>query len=106
MKKYLIISLIVFAAIACKNQKSEPIVPEGQMDSNLVMLKYKVIGLNDSLIADSVLKMQFKLQAIEKIYFNKKDSIIIVHVNKSQIEPSEICAEIKNRGLQIVEKMN
>jgi hypothetical protein len=76
------------------------------MDSNLVMLKYKVIGLDNQVIADSLLKIQFKLQAIENIYFNKDDSTLIVRLDKSQVEPSVVCAEIQNRGIQIVEKLN
>lgn len=104
MKKIIaaFVCLAIFAA--CKNQ-SEKIDSSIDTLNQFAVYKYKVSGLNDSIISDSVWKMIFKVEGIEEMLINKDDSSVVVKVLAEKVGPDLISAEINKRGALVLREI-
>jgi hypothetical protein len=103
MKKSIV--FILFLVIACSgnktNKKAVSLDMNGQ-NANLVTYKYKVDGLQDTLISDSIWKMIFKLPGIDNLVISKADSSVIFKIEPNLISAEAIKAEIIKRGGKII----
>lgn len=97
MRKLFIGAVFVMLFLACKPKKNEALPV-----NDLFVSSFKVIGLNDSLIADSVWRIAFK-PGIESVYLSVSDSTVSIKADKEITSPSEIKKEIMRRGVEIIE---
>ena len=100
MKKYLLLLSLTLAIYACNTntnaEKSEEDI------KRFTEFSFKVLGLNDSIIADSIWKMIFTLEGIDQLNINKQDSIIMFKVDKNLVESEILAKEITDRGGVII----
>lgn len=104
MKKAAII--LMFFLFACGGNKTEsaktrkPIVV--QKDGKETFL-FKVDGLQDSLIADSIWKMIFTFQQdIDKLIISKPDSSVVITIDPKNMNADILAAEITKRGGKVL----
>jgi len=99
MKKLgiLFLALALVLASSCKKRTSqtETVVSEKE---GLVTYRYKVVGLEDSVISDSIWRMIFQLEGIEKMILSQDDSTAVFTVEPELINNELLMAEIENRG--------
>lgn len=104
MKKNLLlfsITLILFA-ISCK-----PAVKESTTEENSIPLSeyyFKVLRLNDSIVADSIWKMIFSVEGIEQMSILLNDSIVYIKADTTIVKVEMLEREIVNRGGIILTK--
>jgi hypothetical protein len=103
MKKTFII--LLFFVIACSGNKSDKGTSKVTMDlqkTNLVNYRFKIDGLQDSIISDSIWKMIFKVQGIDKLVISKSDSTVTFTIDPKLVSNEAIKAEITKRGGKII----
>jgi len=103
MKKYFIVFLIAASAIACtvnkKDKTSGDVVKE---DNGMVSYRFVVDGLNDSVTADSIWKIIFQVEGVDKLIISKDDSTTIITVDPALVSNELLRREIEKRGGQIL----
>jgi ethanolamine transporter EutH len=104
MKKYLVFLIFIIIQVGCKKSSSN------MKDANttiekFTVYKYKVVGLNDSIISDSIWKMIFKIEGIDELVIDKVDSLVTVKINKTNVDEKRISDEIQLRGGKIIEQI-
>ncbi len=104
MKKLGIFLLAIALVLvsSCKNRKSqgEIIIQEKE---GLVTYRYKVIGLEDSTISDSIWRMIFHVDGIEKMILSQDDSTAVFTVEAELVNNEFLMEEIKKRGGKLVQ---
>jgi len=99
MKKIVVILMFVLAA--CGGNKTETVAPRKpvavQADGMETYL-FKVNGLQDSVISDSIWKMIFQLEGVEKMVLSKSDSSAVFTVNPKNLNGEMLASEIIKRG--------
>jgi hypothetical protein len=104
MKKILFITFAIMPLLfSCKGKTSEDTSNAG-LTGNFEEFKFKVIGLNDSIIADSVWKIIFKVDGIDGLVINKDDSTVIVKIEAGKISREQISSEIEGRGAIVIQE--
>jgi hypothetical protein len=99
------IFFLLFLIIACSGNKTNKKSVNLQMDmqnANLVTYKFKVDGLQDTLISDSIWKMIFKFPGIDNLVISKTDSSVIFKIEPKLISAEALKAEITKRGGKII----
>lgn len=93
MKKFCILlalSLALICGTSCKKR------------SRMETYKFKVEGLQDSLLSDTIWKMIFQVQGIDKLIISKSDSTVVFTANDSLVDGKQLKAEIEKRGGKIL----
>ena len=106
MKKLAIILLVAIWAVACNSKKSNQPVETPMttdQDKGLVTYKYKVVGLQDSVVSDSIWKIIFQLNGVDKLILSKNDSSAVFTVDPKLISSDSLKGEIARRGGVVVE---
>jgi hypothetical protein len=101
MRKIFIIMLIATWAIACtgKKNKAENVNPmTTDQDKGLVTYKFKVDGLQDSIVSDSIWKIIFQLNGVDKLILSKNDSSAVFTVDPKLVSNELLKTEIAKRG--------
>lgn len=98
----IILLLFVLACGGNKSNKGTTKVPMNMENANLVNYKYKIDGLQDSIISDSIWKMIFKVQGIDKLIISKADSTVTFSIDPKLVSNDAIKAEIIRRGGKII----
>jgi hypothetical protein len=101
MRNFIILMLIATWAVACTGKKEKP-TGETPMtvaqDSGLVTYMYKVDGLNDSVVSDSIWRIIFQVEGVEKLILSKSDSSAVFTIDTSLVSSELLKAEIARRG--------
>ncbi len=104
MKKLgiLFLALALVLASSCKKRTSqtEIVVPEKE---GLVTYRYKVVGLEDSTISDSIWRMIFQLEGIEKMILSQDDSTAVFTVEPELVNNELLMEEIESRGGKLIQ---
>ncbi len=95
---------VLTISLSCKTkpEKKKNISEEEQY----TVYSYKVEGVNDSLIADSVWKIVFSLPGIEELVIDKEELLVTVKADVSLIKEDRIKQEIEKRGGNIVKEVH
>lgn len=99
MKKVAIILMFVLAA--CGSNKTETVEkrkPVAVQQDGMETYLFKVNGLQDSIVSDSIWKMIFQLQGVEKLVISKSDSSAAFTVNPKNLNGEVLAVEIEKRG--------
>ena len=103
MKRLGILMVLVISIIACTGNKKKSPQPEDTLpESNLVSYEYKVAGIQDSLIADSVWKMIFHVDGIDKLVISRADCIVVFTVDPELVTSDFLQREIGRRGGEVL----
>jgi hypothetical protein len=102
MKKYLVFFLFLILTTSCG--KNTQTIEDTQPISTkqLRLYRFKVIGLADSIIADSVWKMVFTVNGIEQLVVRKVDSTVLVNADSLLVTKELLMDEIEKRGAVIL----
>ena len=100
MKKLWIL-LALSLAVACGISGSKKVI-EMKTGKNLVNYKFKVDGLQDSTLSDTIWKMIFQVKGIDKLIISKTDSSVLFSVNDSLLNQQKLMTEIEKRGGKIL----
>jgi hypothetical protein len=103
MKQLGIILLLLIAIMACSgNKKKTPQPGDNMPESELVSFKYKVIGLQDSILADSVWKMIFHVEGIDKLVISRADCTVVFTVDPELVTSDSLTREMGRRGGEVL----
>jgi|WetSurMetagenome_2_1015567.scaffolds.fasta_scaffold1592694_1 hypothetical protein len=101
MKKLFSLLLLTTWLVACtgKKEKATPEVPmtTGQ-DKGLVTYSFKVNGLQDSVVSDSIWRIIFQVQGVDKLILSKNDSSAVFTVDPKLVTSELLKTEITRRG--------
>jgi hypothetical protein len=99
MKKLgiLLLTLGIMLASSCKQKTSqkETVIQEKE---GLITYKYKVVGLEDSVISDSIWRIIFQVEGIEKMVLSQDDSTALFTVDPALVSNDNLMEEIEKRG--------
>jgi PBP1b-binding outer membrane lipoprotein LpoB len=101
MKKLAVIFSITLFIVACSTNKKDSETNDNktpEVDKNLVTYKYKVVGLQDSIVSDSIWRIIFQVDGIDKLVLSKDDSMAVFTVDPELVDESELEQEIASRG--------
>jgi hypothetical protein len=99
------ITLLLFLVLACHGNKSDKgtaQTPITVQNVKLVNYVFKIDGLQDSVISDSIWRMIFKVQGIDKLVISKADSTVIFSIDPKLVSNEALKAEITKRGGKII----
>ena len=103
MKQFGILLVLVLTIIACSGNKKKTSQPSDAMPkNNLVSYKYKVAGVQDSIIADSVWKMIFRVDGIDKLVISRADCTVVFTVDPELVTSDSLKREIDRRGGKVL----
>jgi hypothetical protein len=103
MKQLGIILIVVITLIACSgNKKKTPQPDKAVTGSELVSYRYKVVGLQDSITADSVWKMIFRVDGIDKLVISRADCTVVFTVEPELVTSDSLKREIGRRGGEVL----
>jgi hypothetical protein len=103
MKKIFFILMIFL--IACGTNKSKLIKerkPITIQKDGKETYYFKVDGLKDSIVSDSIWKIIFQLEGIDKLILSKKDSSAFFTIDPKLIKVDVIAKEIEKRGGKVL----
>ncbi len=95
--------IFAIALFSCKQKNDTP-----KLEANMaefITHTYKLDGLNDSIISDSVWKIMFVYPEIEQLAMDNKDSMLVLTVSSTFNDIAKIENEIEKRGARILEKI-
>jgi hypothetical protein len=100
MKKlfYVFIVALIFAACTGKKDKAAGEVDQQQQAAQLVTYQYKIDGLQDSIISDSIWRIIFQVEGIDKMVLSRDDSTAVFTVNPELVTSEQLKKEIASRG--------
>ena len=99
MKKLCILfAVFLLAACGTSGSKSASDTKAPVDESKLVSYSFKVDGLQDSVLSDTIWKMIFQVDGIDKLVISKNDSSVLFSVDPSKVSQEQIKAEIQKRG--------
>ena len=104
MKKFgfILIALLMILFVSCKKRQTppEPVIKEKE---GLVTYRYKVSGLEDTIISDSIWKIIFQLDGIEKLILSQNDSTAVFTVEPELVNNELLMEEIEKRGGKLIQ---
>ena len=101
MKNIWLIIGLAFIIAACTGKKKEKPAEEAvtiELDAGLVTYKYKVAGLQDTIISDSIWRIIFQVDGIDKLVLSRDDSIVVFTVDPELVSNELLRNEITLRG--------
>lgn len=101
MKKIWLLLGLALIIAACAGKKKEEPAEEAvtlEEDAGLITYKYKVAGLQDTLISDSIWRIIFQVDGIDKLILSRDDSIAIFTVDPELVSNELLRDEITRRG--------
>jgi hypothetical protein len=102
MKKLLFILSFTAFLFACsgakKDKKTEREEIPSDVSKEFVTYSFKVDGLQDSVISDSIWRIIFQVDGIDKLVLSRDDSMAIFTVDPELVENSMLEEEIVRRG--------
>jgi len=102
MKKIALLFFMTISILACKNNKKTSEDTREQPD--FTVHSFKISGLDDSIISDSIWKMLFKFEGIEELVLDKNDSLFVIKIDQSKVSKEEIQKEIALRGGKVLKE--
>lgn len=93
----LVFMILLFA---CKSSPEQSAVYMEATEE--ITYSFKVEGLNDSIVAESVGKIIFVFPGIEEIVVDKTDALISVKYKVETLEIDQIKEELEKRGVKIL----
>jgi len=97
---FLLIFLVLTSCNRNVETKRKPIAV--QKDGKETYL-FKVDGIQDSIISDSIWKMVFKFKDdIDKMLISIPDSSVIITIDPKNMDAEKLAAEIENRGGKVL----
>ena len=103
MKRIGILLVLVIAIMACSGNKKKTTQPtDAAPESGFVSYKYKVAGVQDSVIADSVWKMIFMINGIDKLVISRADCTVVFTVDPELVSSDSLRNEIGKRGGEVL----
>lgn len=101
MKKFWILIGFIILLGACsgnkKDKSNEETVPATQ-NSGLITYKFKVEGLQDSIVSDSIWRIIFQVEGVDKLVLSRDDSVAVFTVDPKLVSNQLIRDEISKRG--------
>jgi hypothetical protein len=97
--------ILMFFLIACGGNKSKPLKeykPLAIQKDGKETYFFKVDGLQDSIVSDSIWKMIFQQEGIDKLILSKTDSSAVFTVDPKLIKGEVIAKEIEKRGGKVL----
>ncbi|MBN2486169.1 MAG: hypothetical protein JXB34_09365 [Bacteroidales bacterium] len=104
MKQLFLLSVLVFILSNCKDTNQQTSAPP--VAEQLFVYKYKVTGLNDTVVSDSVWKMIFTIEGIEEMAISKADSTVTFKLSSDKVTSGQLSSEIENRGARVLQTLN
>lgn len=104
-KIILALSLSLFIT-ACGTGKPKAVDNIIEKETVFQMHSYKVAGLSDTVVVDSVWKLMFSFNGIEELVMDKKDSVVSFKVDSALVNLQALEQEVEQRGAKILEKLN
>ena len=103
MKRIGILLVMAIVMLACSGNKQKTKQPVNTApESGFVSYKYKVDGVQDSVIADSVWKMIFIINGIDKLVISRADCTVVFTVDPELVSSDSLKNEIGRRGGEIL----
>lgn len=105
MRKIFFVLLIAIWAIACTGKKSKDVngAPDTDQAKEMVTYKYKIDGLQDSAISDSIWRIIFQVEGVDKLILSKSDSSAVFTVDPNMVDNQLLKTEIKKRGGVVID---
>lgn len=101
MRKFLLGIVLLLLIASCKKQSNSESTTVASDTSNLQVFEFRVSGMEDSLVADSLWKMIFTIEGIDQIILQKEDSLLLVRCS-SELSEDLLEAEIQRRGASLI----
>ena len=102
MKKLLFIFGVTLFIVACTGIKKDKSTDEeaGMETANteLVTYQYKIDGLQDSIVSDSIWRIIFQMDGVDKLIISRDDSTAIFTVDPELVTNEILEKEIESRG--------
>ena len=102
MKKFWILLILTVMIAACSGSKKDksPAKDEvtSEQNADLVTYKYKIDGLQDTIIADSIWRIIFQVEGIDKLVISRDDSMAVFTVDPELVNNELLRNEITRRG--------
>ena len=101
MKKIWIIIGLVLVLGACsgnRKDKSKEETSSANQNTGLITYKFKVEGLQDSIVSDSIWRIIFQVEGIDKLVLSRDDSVAVFTVDPKLVSNQLIRDEISKRG--------
>lgn len=98
MKYFVLFSLGCMLLLSCgKNKQVDS--TENSLNENVNQTYlYKVAGLSDSILSDTLINMIFVVEGIDQMSIQKADSLVVIIADSSKVKYEELAVEISNRG--------
>lgn len=96
---FVTLALILASSCRKKTTQSEPVY---QQKEGLVTYQYKVAGLADTIISDSIWKIIFQVEGIDKMIMSQDDSSVVFTVEAELVSNDLLMEEIEKRGGKLV----
>ena len=97
---WLLLGLTILIA-SCAGKKKEQPAEEAitiEQNAGLITYKYKVARLEDTIISDSIWRIIFQVDGIDKLVLSRDDSIAIFTVDPELVSNELLREEITRRG--------
>ena len=105
MKKILlpiVVLIIACSSWQCKQKDTPQVNTSILSEENAELIKLKVIGLDDKVIADSIWRMIFTINGIDQISITQSDSTVAFRVDKNLVKANVLMQEVEHRGGKVV----
>jgi hypothetical protein len=102
MKKIFFVFMFALLIAACTGSKKDKQAGEDTMtegtSKQFVTYQYKVAGLQDSVVSDSIWRIIFQVGGIDKLVLSRDDSMAIFTVDPDSVDNALLEKEIVSRG--------
>ena len=101
MKKSLFVLAVVLFVVACTGSKKDQKASEDmslESTTEFVTYKFKVDGLQDSIVSDSIWRIIFQVEGIDKLVLSRDDSLAIFTIDPKLVDKTVLEKEIASRG--------
>ncbi len=100
MKKIYVLLVLVLMLASCSGNRKDKTVkePATEQDRGMITYKFKVVGLQDSAISDSIWRIIFQVDGIDKLILSRDDSVAVFTVDPELVSNELLRDEIARRG--------
>jgi len=100
MKKIVIVLMVLAAFASCKVTSKDNAASGETLEvrEGIVTYRFKVAGLNDSLVNDSIWKIIFQVEGVSESVISDKDSTAVFTVDPALVSNELLRREIEKRG--------
>lgn len=99
--KYFVVLVIAGILISCtggNNKSGDASSAPASEESQLVSFKFKVDGLQDAAIADSIFRLHFKIEGIDKMIISEKDCTVVFTVDPELLNYEGLYKAVEEQG--------